>query len=258
MNAKDVMTAHVITVRPETSVTEVAETLISRRISAVPVVDGTGRLAGIVSEGDLIRRPETGTDVRHRSWWLGMLTSGQAAAAEYVKSHGLTAADVMTRGVVTVGEDTPLAEIAETLETRHIKRVPVVRDGKVVGIVSRANLVQALATLRGATPRRAEADAEIRNGLLTLVASLTQPQPVPDRPAIDAKIREDLLSQLEGEDWPDLGWTGVTVTAGVVELWGFTQSESDRRAWQIAAGAVPGVKKVIDHRSARPAVIDAY
>ncbi len=256
MIAKDVMTARVITVGPETPVAEIAETLVSHRISAVPVVHADGRLVGIVSEGDLIRRPETGT-APHRSWWLGLVATGETAAADYVKSHGLTAADVMTAPVVTVAEDTPLAELAEMLETRHIKRVPVVRDGKVVGIVSRANLVQALAALRGAA-HRAPSDAGIRDGLLTMVMGLSHPQPAPERPALDADLRARLLAEVAREDWPDLRWTSVTVADGVVDLWGFAGSEAERRAWQIAASAIPGVKRVIDHRTLRPAILEAY
>ncbi len=258
MNAKDVMTADVITVQPDTSVTEIAGLLVDRRISAVPVIDVSGRLAGIVSEGDLMCRPETGTAIRHRSWWLGLITSGESAASHFVKSHGLTAADVMTRDVVTVDEYTPLAEIAEILETRHIKRVPVVRDGQVVGIVSRANLVQALATQRSAAPRRAEADVHIRDKLMSLVAGFAHPESAAEHKAADAESRERVLAAVADEDWPDLAWTSVTVTDGVVELWGYTDSESDRRAWQITVEGISGVKKLIDRRSARPAIVAAY
>lgn len=259
MKAKDVMTERVISVRPETPVAEIAATLVSRRISAVPVIDAGGRLVGIVSEGDLMRRPETGTAARRGAWWLSLFATTEAAAAAYVKSHGLTAADVMTRGVVTVAEDTPLADIAETLESRHIKRVPVVRDGAVVGIVSRANLVRALVTLRGAVLRRPEAaaDARIRERLLSLIMTFAHPE-APDRRADDSRVHETLLAELEAEDWPDLAWTNVTVTDGVVELWGFSESESERRAWRIAAESVPGVKKVIDRRAPRPAPVPAY
>ena len=152
MRAMDVMTTNVITVSPDTSVQEVAKILSERSISGVPVVDAENRLVGIVSEGDLLHRVEMGTDRRpdrrtgrRRSWWLDTVGSDEELARAYVKSHGRTARDVMTSEVTSVNETTELADIANLLETRRIKRVPVVRDGKLVGIVSRANLVRALA-----------------------------------------------------------------------------------------------------------------
>src|SRR4029077_1989819 len=148
MQAKDVMVSPAITVSPDASVPETANILLKNRISAVPVVDPTGAILGIVSEGDLMRRAEIGTE-RHRSWWLEMLASSNTIAMDYVKSHAQKGSDVMTAWPIAVGEETPLAEIANLLETRQIKRVPVVRDGKVIGIVSRADLLQAFAS----TPR---------------------------------------------------------------------------------------------------------
>src|SRR5215471_1029377 len=142
MRAMDVMTTNVITVGPDTSVQEVAKTLSERNISGVPVVDAANRLVGIVSEGDLLHRVETGTDRRvqrrRRSWWLDTIGSDEELARDYVKSHGRTAGDVMTRDVITVSETAQLGDIANLLETKKIKRVPVVRDGTLVGIVSRA------------------------------------------------------------------------------------------------------------------------
>src|SRR5690349_1899267 len=147
MNAADVMISNVITVGPAAQLQDVAETLLKNRISAMPVVTADGKLVGIVSEGDLMRRVETATG-RRRSWWLAMLTGREVLAAEYVKEHARKVSDVMTHEVITVKPETPLYDIATTLERNGIKRVPVVKDGKVVGIVSRANLLQALATHR--------------------------------------------------------------------------------------------------------------
>src|SRR5215468_2905856 len=144
MKAADVMVSAVISVRPNARVEEVASTLLANRISAVPVIDKQGELLGIVSEGDLMRRAEAGTD-RSRSWWLEYLTGKQVLAAEYVKSHSHKVTDVMTRSVITATPETPLGEIAMLLERNRIKRVPIVQNGKVVGIVSRANLLQAVA-----------------------------------------------------------------------------------------------------------------
>ncbi|MFQ5938277.1 MAG: CBS domain-containing protein, partial [Acidiferrobacterales bacterium] len=127
MKAKDIMTRNVVTVKPETSVTEIAKLLVERQISAVPVVNNENRVLGIVSEGDLMRRPETETE-RHRSWWLRAVTDQEMLAREYVKSHGSNAHTVMTRNVVTVTENTSVADIAHTLEANRIKRVPVIKD----------------------------------------------------------------------------------------------------------------------------------
>lgn len=231
MKAKDIMTTQVVSVKPETSVIEIAQKLMDHRVSAVPVLDGSGRLVGIVSEGDLLHRVETGTDKRHRSWWLSLVTSGETDAAEYVKSHGRHASDVMTRNVITVDENTPLSEIAEILESRRIKRVPVLKNGALVGIVSRANLVQALATMRG-----------------------TMPEKAPD----DARMRESILAEVHRASWSALSSTNLTVNEGVVELWGIVASEEEKQAWRVAAENVAGVKKVVDHRAVQPAVMQAY
>src|SRR5574338_371038 len=143
MQAKDVMTTRLATVAPDATVREIANLLLERRISAVPVVDSDGRLKGIVSEGDLIRRPELGT-LRHRSWWLSLLSNAEEDAISYVKTHGGHARDVMTPEVITVDETAPLEQIADTLEKHGIKRVPVLGKGKLVGIVSRADLLRGL------------------------------------------------------------------------------------------------------------------
>ncbi len=147
MRARDVMVSPVIAVMPSCPVEEVAKTLLERGISGVPVVDSQGRLVGIVSEGDLLHRSETDTE-RKRSWWLRLLTDGETLAAEYTKAHARKVEDVMTRDVVTAGPDTPLNAIAMLLEKHAIKRVPIVQDGQLIGIVSRANLIQAVASGR--------------------------------------------------------------------------------------------------------------
>jgi CBS domain-containing protein len=143
MRAADVMTTDVVTVGPDACVVEVAETLLASRIGAVPVIGERGELVGIVSEGDLMRRPETRTE-RRRAWWLEAFVGRRTLANDYVQANAQKVGDIMTRNVVTATPDTPLGEIAALLERHHIKRVPVVRDGKVLGIVSGANLIQAL------------------------------------------------------------------------------------------------------------------
>jgi len=169
MRAMDVMTTDVITVDPDTTVQNLATLLAERGISGAPVVDADGRLMGVISEGDLLHRAEIGTARRHRvrrrSWWLDHFASD--LARDYVKSHGRTVNDIMTRDVVTVTEDTELAEIAALLEAKRIKRVPVMREGKIVGIISRANIVRAVGATKGTPPREgAGDDRSIRASLL--------------------------------------------------------------------------------------------
>ena len=221
MLAIDVMTTQVVTVLPETSVREVARMLLINRISAVPVVDGNGRILGMLSEGDLMRRAETGTDERH-SWWLSLVTDLRVEA--FVKSHGLHAKDVMTREVISVSEETPLDEVATLLERRRIKRVPVVRDGKLVGIVSRANLLHGLVALR-AGPTPSGGDQGIRAAI------------------IDALVKVGIPRH----------FLNVVVSNGVVHLWGAAQSESERDAVRIAAETTPGVKRIENHMFVLPA-----
>ena len=218
MKASDVMVAPVITVKPSSTVKEVAKTLLERRISAVPVVDDSGKLAGIVSEGDLMHRAEIGTQRRH-SWWLRVLTGDDALAAEYTKAHARTVADVMTREVITASPDTPLHEIAALLERHSIKRVPIVRDGALLGIVSRANLLQALASTHK------DLDVQLS----------------------DTAIRDRILAHLNNQPWAHTLLLNVTVNGGVVDLWGITGSDAERKAIRVAAESAPGVTAVNDH-----------
>jgi CBS-domain-containing membrane protein len=221
MQAKDVMTMAVVTARPQTSVEEIAKLMLDRRISAIPVVDANGRVQGIVSEGDLIRRVETGTEVRRRSWWLEFLAGSDGMALDYLKSHGRTAGDVMTREVVTIGERTPLEKIATLLERHRIKRVPVVRNGKVVGIVSRANLLHGLAAQKTGGGTSATTDRAIR-----------------------ARVLKDLE-----EAGVHKLYVNVVVTKGVVELWGFVETDAQKRALEVATKNARGVKRVLDNVS---------
>ncbi len=225
IKAKDIMTSRVVTVGPNTSVIEIAKLLLERNISAVPVIDDNSAIIGIVSEGDLIHREEIGTAEKKRSWWLRMFVGSPELAEEYVRSHGHSAQDVMTRDVVSVGEDAELTEIAELLEMHHIKRVPVVRNGKLIGIVSRANFIQAIA-----------ASKEIRL------------EPVN---ADDATIGAYVESALEREGWAS-GSTNVTVTEGTVKLWGWVRNDAERTASRVVAEGVAGVASVDDQRIAQP------
>jgi CBS domain-containing protein len=226
MNAADVMVTNVITVGPDASVQDVAKILLDARISGVPVVGKSGELLGIVSEGDLMRRVEAGTG-RRRPWWLAAFFGKEALAAEFVKEHSRRVTDVMTRDVVTALPDTPLSTIASLLEKNAIKRVPIVKDRKVVGIVSRANLLQALAC---AGPKPGQA--------------------VPDD---DSAIRSKVITQLDAEPWTRPSLINVIVHDGTVDLWGVVDSVSEKKAVRVAAEVTPGVRAVNDNLIIRPA-----
>ena len=240
MRAMDVMTTNVVTVGPETPVQEVAKILSERSISGVPVVDAANRLVGIVSEGDLLHRVETGTERRpdrrtgrRRSWWLDTIGGDEELARDYVKSHGRTARDVMTSEVTFVSDTTELGEIANILESKRIKRVPVVRDGRLVGIVSRANLVRALAA---AGPRLSD---EIATD--------------------DRTIRQKLLTELQGQDWVHTWAADIIVRDGVVHLWVTDdRPEQERHALRVAAENIPGVRGVEEHLVPAPMIPPAF
>jgi CBS domain-containing protein len=220
MLAGDIMTTHVITAAATMSVQEVAKMMSEKGISAVPVVDKNHRVIGMVSEGDLLHRREIGTE-RRRAWWLEMVGSADQAAGDYIKSHSTSVRDVMARDVLSVVETTPVADIALLLETRRIKRVPVLRDGRLVGIISRANLVRALAMTVDALPSGGEAE--------------------------DRRLREKLLEELRQQRWAEVSPGNVTVKDGVVHLWCSYLSEREKRALIVAAESVPGVRRVEDH-----------
>lgn len=226
MKASDVMTTEVISVGPEMKVSEVAQFMLDRRISGVPVIDERGRLFGIVTEGDLMRRAELATG--GRPWWLSQADSVEERAKAFTKAHGLRVRDVMTREVVTLQADDPLDRIAMLFEERGIKRAPVVHDGNVVGIVSRANLLQGVVAARiGAGPR----DADIRAAIL-------------NRARHEAGVRDPLVS--------------VTVASGVVHLWGNLASEEERAAMRVVAETTEGVREVHDHLRLIPPTVASW
>ena len=219
MQARDVMISPVITVAKIATVRDVAKILLKNRISAVPVVDNVGKVVGIVTESDLMHRAEAGTEHPY-SWWVHFLAGDATIAADYVKSHAAKVEDVMTSDVVTATPETPLYEIAALLEEHQIRRVPIVKkDGSLVGIVSRANLIQVVASAR---PR----------------LEMTLP---------DSTIRQKLLDELKKQSWAHTHNLGVTVTNGIVDLWGYAESGDQRKAIRVAAEAIPGVTVVNDH-----------
>jgi len=232
MRAMDVMTANVITVEPDTSVQQLATLLSERGISGVPVVDKDNRLVGVVTEGDLLHRAETGTErriQRRRSRWLDTIGADQEAARDYVKAHGRIVREIMTREVISVSDTTELADIATLLETKRIKRVPVLRDGKLVGIVSRANLVRALAMTKSEAAVVADSD--------------------------DRTIRQRLITELTGQEWVHMWTADIIVRDRVVHLWfSDDRSEEERQAVRVAAENIPGVRQVEEHIVPAPAI----
>ena len=226
MKAADVMVRNVITVGPDACVQDVARILLSARISGVPVMGPNGELLGIVSEGDLMRRVEAGTG-RARPWWLVLFAGKEALAAEFTREYSRKVTDVMSRHVITAAPDTPLSKIASLLEKNGIKRVPIVEGGKLIGIVSRANLLQALASLS----KQVEVMTEVG----------------------DSQIRDRVLTQLNAEPWTKLSLINVIVQDRTVELWGVVESTWEKKAIRTAAEVTPGVRAVNDNLIIRAA-----
>lgn len=227
MQVRDVMVSPVITVTRSATVQNVAKILLEKRISAVPVIDDAGKVIGIVTEGDLIRRAEAGTE-RRDSWWVRFLAGEAAIAADYVKSHARRVEDVMTTDVATATPEMPLHEIATLLEERGIKRVPVVNEhGNLVGIISRANLIQLIASTR---------------------PNLEMSPP-------DSTIRDRLLDDLKKQSWAHPHRLNVAVINGTVDLWGFVESDTERKAIRVFAENVPGVVAVNDHLLIDPVLV---
>jgi CBS-domain-containing membrane protein len=219
MNASDVMTSNVITVRQDAPVRDAIRLMLDHGISGLPVTDDSGRMVGILSEGDLLRRAEMQTERQH-SRWLEFLLGPGRLADEYTHTHGRKVGEIMTKDIVSVVEDTPLAEIVRLMERYDVKRLPVRCGGALVGIVTRADLMRALAKLVDQSPTSTSGDDE---------------------------IRKRLLAELERTAWAPLGSVTIAVHDGVVELDGVITNEKEREAVHVAAENVPGVKGVHDH-----------
>jgi CBS domain-containing protein len=229
MQAKDIMSSPVVTVTPDASVAEVAALLLEKRISGVPVVDAAGQIAGIISEGDLLRRVETDTE-RRRPHWLEMLLGQSGDAGSFIKSHASRVGDVMSHDVVASSPEASLREIAELMERHGIKRVPIVDGGRLVGIVSRANLVQGLLADRAKPAAGSPGDDQIRTALTDL---------------------------LRTQSWLNHDRINIVVTGGTVQLWGSVRDDEQRRALTVAAESIAGVKSVEDHLTANVFTNDA-
>lgn len=222
MLATDIMSTPVIWVPTWQPVTDIAALLRDRRIGGVPVLDGD-RLVGMVTESDLIHRYEIGTDqVAERASWWRRARRPSASVRTYVKTHGRTARYVMSTGVQVVDAAAPLAEVANVLDSRHVGRVPVLQDGRMVGIIARADLIRALAG---------------------------QPAPGLDAATLDDEsIRQRLLQELSGQPWWSRHWQNVYVEDGVVILKGVVGSDAERVGARVAAENLMGVRAVQDDR----------
>lgn len=216
MKAHDVMVRDVVAVRPDSSIADAIALLSEHDISALPVVDDDGNLVGILSEADLLERDELS---HPHPWWIEALMPASRLADEFAKAHGKRVDELMSTDLVTAAEETPVSEIAALLERHRIKRVPIVADGKLVGVVSRSNLIQALASSGLAAGPKKESD---RN------------------------IRLQLLERLGEQQWTDFGSRNIIVENGVVHIWGLVGSESERKALTALAEDVPGVARVSD------------
>jgi CBS domain-containing protein len=218
MNAADLMTSFVVTVRPDATIECAAQLMLQYRISGLPVADTDGAILGIVTESDLLRRAETGTEKRHTRWVSFLIGPGRLAQ-EYVHTHGRKVSEVMTERVITVMPQMPLADLVALMEAKHVKRVPVVDQGRLVGIVSRADVMAVLVGLLSEKPAGAVADAE---------------------------IRDQILAEIDRQPWGPRDGIDVVVTNGVVVLKGAIPDERERAALCVAAENVSGVKAVHD------------
>lgn len=219
MKAKDIMTTEVISVGPNDTIEHAMRLMLQKRISGLPVVDQSGQLVGMVTEGDFLRRSELGTE-RQRPRWLQFFIGPGKLATEYVHESGRKIEEVMTSDVVSAAEDTPLQDIVQIMERHRIKRVPVLRAGKLAGIVTRANLLHALAS----------------------VAHEIAPSP-----ANDTTIRERIVTELKKQSWAPLAMIDVIVRNGVVTLSGVVTDERQRQGLRVVCENVSGVKKIEDH-----------
>ena len=218
MQASEVMTRDVLTVGPETAVATAADLMVRRRVSGLPVVDAGGRVVGMFTEGDLLRRAETGTSDVHRPGWLSFLLGGSRDAGDYVKTHSRRVGDLMRTDVASLPPSADLENVVDLMQRRKVRRIPIVIDGRLVGIVSRLDLVRAVA-----------------NKLEAVVSD-----------SDDFGVEERLRTELEKQPWINANSIGVSVRNGVVTLTGFIYDERCRKALIVAASNVAGGVKVED------------
>jgi CBS domain-containing protein len=229
MQVSDVMTRRVISVPPNHSIDSAIELMLKHHISGLPVIDDKGKLVGVVTEGDFLRRPEIDAE-RRRPGWREALLGPSEAAKSYVHSHGVKVKDVMTQNPVSVAEDIPLDRVVQLMESRNVKRLPVVRGAKVVGIISRANLMRALVSIHRAIDRAAKDDAKIR-----------------------ARILDDIARQ----SWGAGVIIDVVVRDGVADLWGTIYEPEQARALGALVESTPGITRVRDYLTCMGELVSA-
>ena len=221
MKAQDIMTRDVTTVRPDTSVRDIAALMVEKHISGVPVLTDDGKIVGMVSQSDLLHRAEVGTERKHK-WWFRTFADSDALAREYAKAHGLKAHDIMSRYVVSVRDDAELRDVADILDSHRIKRVPVVQEGRLVGIITRGDLVRALSQVQ-----ISKAAKKIDN----------------------AALHKTLHDRIRTQPWINDSYINLTVNDGVVELWGFVVSIDQHNALRALVEETDGVRRVEDKLS---------
>ena len=218
MKARDIMVRGIIAVHPDTLVRDIASLMVEKHISGVPVLSNNGKLIGMVSQSDLLHRAEVGTERKHK-WWFRVLMDSRALAREYVKAHGLKAHDVMTRYVVSVRDDAELRDVADILDKRRIKRVPVIQEDRVVGIITRGDLVRALSQVQ-----------------ISKVA----------KTIVNAALHKKLYDRIQSQPWINDNCVNLTVSDGVVEVAGFVETTDQRVALRILIQETEGVNRVDD------------
>jgi CBS domain-containing protein len=221
MKAQDIMTRDVTTVSPDTSVRDIAALMMEKHISGVPVLTNNGKIIGMVSQSDLLHRAELGTERKHK-WWFRTFADSNALAREYAKAHGLKAHDIMSRYVVSVRDDAELRDVADILDSHRIKRVPVVHEGRLVGIITRGDLVRALSQVQ-----ISKAAKKIDN----------------------AALHKTLHDRIRTQPWINDSYINLTVNDGVVELWGFVVSTDQQAALRTLVEETEGVSRVEDKLS---------
>lgn len=218
MKAQEIMTRDVITVGPDTSVRDIAALMVEKHISGVPVLTDNGKIIGMVSQSDLLHRAELGTERRHK-WWFRTFSDSYALAQEYAKAHGLKAHDIMSRYVVSVRDDAELRDVADILDSHRIKRVPVVQEGHLVGIITRGDLVRTLSQV------------EISKTVKKID---------------NAALHKTLHDRIRTQSWINESYINVTVNDGVVELWGFVDTADQRSALRALVEETEGVSRLED------------
>ena len=218
MKVSDVMTRTPVTTGPDESLEDAVNLMLKTRVSGLPVVDAKGAVVGILTEGDLLRRVELGT-ARHPAGWLATFLAPGRAARDYIRTHGRKVGEIMTTDVVSASADTPLSEVVALMETQQIKRLPVLEKGRLIGIVSRADLLRALTRL------------------------------LPDRCVVatsDVELRKRVLAEVAKHPWAPRANVDATVEDGVVELRGAVTDDQERVGLRVVAENTPGVRAVHD------------